>query len=260
MKISWLILTMNRVEKVSQSVMHNLANLGDVEDPEIVWVDNGSKDGVREFMFDTVDPEVAVLHAENQGVAKGYNRAMALASGDYLVITGCDMLMPPGWLETFKKYVSVLPGTAVACMYSKPLDECVERSLEPNGRLGGGWKTNTTSKLPWMPALPMERRIFSRSFLSAAGYLREDFGLYGWEDVEWANRAARVARASGLITYVIPDQVPIHLGTEGIDTFKTGGDDAAYHAFKREQARDPDKFELLKRCGQNGWPYYNPYV
>jgi len=225
-------------------MVHNLKNAG-YPIGELVWVDNGSTDGVREVMK-KFGPAVSVLHDRNLGVAKGYNRAFALATGDWIVLTGCDMLMPDKWLEKMVEYTEAIPTTDVVAMFSVPFAACTERLIG---------EMNMCSAGNWQKAIPMGRRMMRRSVLSRAGYLREDFGLYGWEDVEWARRCV----AKGLNCYAIPGMVAEHLGTEGVKMFDGKGDSKDYHAFKQEQVKDPAKIALMHKCQVEGYPFYTPF-
>lgn len=247
--VSWLMLTYNRADKVEKSIRHNLTNAGDIAD-EVCWVDNGSTDNVRSVVRRLLNPDVSVLHNENLGVAKGYNRAMLLASKEYILITGCDMLMPKDWLKTFKEYVANIPDTGVACIYSQPIEKVPER------RRG---EIEFVNGLPVMRAMPIGRRIYKRELLKKIGYLREDFGLYGHEDVEWGYRAERVCDEQLLRYYMIPGQIAEHLGNEGVEAFN-GMDEKSYHEFKQCEVNDPHKEKLMTWCRQRKWPYYNPYI
>jgi GT2 family glycosyltransferase len=83
MKLSWLLLTMNRQDKTKRALEHNMSNAGHAWD-ELIWVDNGSSDNVREVVSQ-YNPTVSVLHSTNLGVAKGYNRAKLLSTGDWVL-------------------------------------------------------------------------------------------------------------------------------------------------------------------------------
>lgn len=246
-KPSWIVLTYNRHDSVSRAMLHNAETAG-YPWHEVVWCDNGSTDGVRSFMREFVNPHVCILHRENLGVAKGYNRAMLMATGTHVVLTGCDMLMPKDWLRTFVNCFEQIPNTGIASMYSGPLSWVPER-IRGDERIEAGIKIR--------PAMPIGRRMFSRDMLKKVGFLREDFGLYGHEDVEWGYRAERVCGQLKLLTYVLPDMIASHLGDEhhsdeGIDTKE-------YREFKSREVDDPKKKELMERCRKENWPYYNPY-
>lgn len=249
--VSWLLLTFNRGQTVRKSVTHNFDNAGCAPD-ELIWVDNGSTDIItREFML-SLDPEVSILNNENLGVAKGYNRGMALATMDYIVITGSDMLMPDNWLSTFKDYVTKIPNTGVACIYSHHWTSKKERIREPYGR-------QVYNGLEYVPAMPIERRIFKRSLLADFGYFPESFGLYSYDDLAWAYRAEKVCQEKGLLHYVIPDLVAEHMGTEGVAKYD-GKDDVEYHLMKKREAADPAKKAELQRLKGLGWPKFTPFM
>jgi len=203
---------------------------------------------VRDVMK-SFNPDVSVLHKENRGVAIGYNTGMVLARGDYIVITGCDMLMPANWLATFKEYVTRIPETGVACMYSGPLSWVPERIRGEEAILRG---------LRVRPAMPIGRRIFKRELIKHIGYFHEGFGLYGYDDLHWGYRAERVCKELGLIYYVIPDQIAEHLGTEGVHAFDQK-DESSYHKFKQEEVAMDYKQKLLQSLQLQGWPKFSPY-
>ncbi|VVB50611.1 Glycosyl transferase family 2 [uncultured archaeon] len=247
LNISWLILTLNRFEKSSIVIPHNRENAG-YPVKELVWVDNGSTDGIRDFMA-SLKPNVSVLYDHNTGVARGYNTAMVMSTGDWMVITGNDMIMPDNWLGLFAKYIENIPNTHAVSMYHKPTDQCPER-LRGERVVENG--------LELINAQAMGRRIYSRALLKKAGYLREDFGLYGWEDVEWAHRTERVCRENSWRTYVIPDLVPKTLEHfQGIETDKY--DNTVYVDFKRKEGDDPDKRKLFQWYYDNNTPYFSPF-
>jgi len=247
MKISWCVLTYNRADKVKKSVEHNIRTAG-YPIHEMVWVDNGSTDGVREVMS-SFNPQVSILFPQNMGVAKGYNTAMHNSIGDYIVLTGCDMLMPNNWLKTLAECFEKIPNTGVVSMYSGPLKWVPER-------IRGNIEGEEINGIHIVRAMPFGRRMFSRKLLGDVGYLREDFGLYGWEDVEWGHRAERVCDEKHLLYYVLPDIIVDHIG------FKKAGVqwDEDYDAFKAKEANDPKKQELMAWCRQRGYPRYDPYA
>src|SRR5262245_4723453 len=115
MRISWIVLTHDRRDLLERMMAHNVAHAGCHID-ELIWVDNGSDAGVHEVMR-AYDPAVSILNKVNLGVAKGWNRGLALATGDYVVSTDSDMLLPSGWLATFRTYLAGIPRTGVACFF-----------------------------------------------------------------------------------------------------------------------------------------------
>ncbi len=253
--VSWVILTYNRAEMVDRALTHCMDNAGDKWD-ELIWVDNGSSFKDWSYLNAVLDPDISIRNKTNLGVAKGYNRGLGLATKDYIVLTGCDMLLPDNWLATFKRYVTEIPQTGVACIYSKPLSECPDRMRKS---YAGVWSYDSFNGLPIAHAMPIERRIFRRSLLSEIGYFPEDFGLYGYDDVAWSFRAEKVCDQMGLLYYVIPDMQSIHLGTEGASEYD-GKEDAEYHRMKRKEADDQRKMLTLARRKAQGWPKFTPFL
>lgn len=245
MTVSWIFLTYNRAEIVRQSLEHNMATAGAKWD-ELVWCDNGSTDQVR----DVVMPHAttAILNKENLGVAKGYNRAMGLATGDYIVITGCDTLMPKNWLATFLEHMENSEA-GVVCVYTRPREQVQERYQ---------WAAITYDGRVYQEVWPLERRIFRRPLLSQVGYFPEDLGLYGYDDICWAKRALKVCAAQGQACYVLPE-LAVHLGTEGVSTHD-GKDARAYHEFKRREVDAPHKAKVLAARELLGWPRFSPFL
>lgn len=243
--VTWVLLTFNRKKTVEECFQHNASVSGE-EWNELVWCDNGSSDGTNKI---PLPAHVKIRNVENLGVAKGYNRAMALASKDYIVITGCDMKMPHGWLKTFKDYIRAIPETGIACIYSQPLDKVPERIRGQEQIVNG---------LPIVPAMPIGRRILSRKMLHDVGYFHEGFGLYGWDDVVWGYRAEKVCKEQGKLSYVIPRQIAQHFGTEGVQMFD-GKDHVDYHAFKQREVNERYKAKLMSDLRERGYPRFNPY-
>lgn len=239
MRVSLVMLTYNRASLLQRVMDHNLTHAGSCID-ELVWVDNGSTDGTREVMH-SYHPDACVLNKVNIGVFKGYNRGFALATGDYIVITDDDMLMPKGWLASFRTYLTTITNTGVACYLWDDPNLVAGNVQESHG-------------LKYLPCHPIGRFIVARDLLvKKIGYLREDFGLYGLGDIEWARRAVRVCKQEGLLAYAIPAPRSVHIGTAACDQ-------PGYREFKRREGEDPSKMQLLRRCHLENYPYYNPFT
>lgn len=248
-KPSWVVLTFNRKETVLSTMFHNRREAGGTP-YELIHVDNGSHDGVENSFREYYNPDVSIYNSTNLGVAKGYNRGTVLATGTHLVITGCDRKMPVGWLHMLEVCFSVIPNTGVVSIYSQPINKVNERRRGEEKEING---------IKIIPAMPMEAKCYRMDLLRKAGHLREDFGLYGWEDVEHGFRVEKVAKEMGLLTYILPDMVAEHMGSEGVSSWN-GIDNFDYHQFKQKQSEDPEKAKLMEWCGKNDYPYYNPYL
>lgn len=247
-KISWCIVTFNRLETVKQALWHNYFSAGFTSDEfEIIWCDNASIDGTAEWVQDLSNVDVFIKNRHNMGADPGYNRCFQLARGEYIVVTGCDCKMPFNWMRTFYEYHEAIPNTGVSSMFLCKSEDMAERRLGPDITING--KTV-------FPALPIGRKFFRRELLYKFGYMREDMGLYGWADVLWARTAVRICEETGLVCYNIPDSTPEHLSTNGpIGPFKN---EEEYRAWKSREAKDPQKIKLIGECAEKQWPAYWP--
>ena len=67
---------------------------------EIIFVDDGSTDGTREWLATLPRSSIRVLLNErNLGYAAANNRGAALAQGDLLALLNNDLVLLPGWLD-----------------------------------------------------------------------------------------------------------------------------------------------------------------
>lgn len=67
---------------------------------EIIFVDDGSTDGTRDWLKTLREPLFRVLLNErNLGYAIANNRAAAVARGEFLALLNNDLVLLPGWLE-----------------------------------------------------------------------------------------------------------------------------------------------------------------
>ncbi len=230
--VSLVILTHNRSDAVYKSLTANLATAW-YPIHEIIHVDNGSDDIA--WFGTQFKPAIQVLHSTNLGVAKGYNRGMMLATGSHIVITGCDRIMPQGWLNAWVNAFEEIPETGVISCHT------VERNTSTPTHLYRGINIKESP--------PYEARMHSREFLHKVGLFREDFGVYGYEDVEWADR---VMRTTNCINYTLPDL--------GLALHLPDGNDGAYKAMKDQELSHEWKKRLIQRCHEAGNPYYNPYT
>ena len=65
---------------------------------EIIWVDDGSTDGTREWLATLPSPRHRViLNERNLGFAASNNRGAAAAAGETLALLNNDLVLTPGW-------------------------------------------------------------------------------------------------------------------------------------------------------------------
>jgi len=66
---------------------------------EIIFVDDGSTDGTREWLKGLGSPCRVLLNVKNLGFAATCNRGAAAAAGEILFFLNNDLVLLPGWLE-----------------------------------------------------------------------------------------------------------------------------------------------------------------
>lgn len=159
-------------------------------------------------------PTKKILFEKNKGVAKGYNAGFLLAESDFIVISGTDTIMPQDWLKSF--YENRCNGIAGICDHD---------GLGP--------------------------KIIDRNILKEIGYLREDFGLYGWDDVEFCRRCKRFGFETRRFNLEFE-----HIGDEGLSNY-SGNDNKEYWEFKKNEAEKNE--HKMREIEKNNYPYYNPY-
>src|SRR3712207_6392935 len=79
---------------------------------ETVVVDHGSNDGTVALVRDRF-PEARLVEQENRGLAAGWNRGMAEASGRYFLILNADAWMAEGAVERLVAFAEGRPKAAV---------------------------------------------------------------------------------------------------------------------------------------------------
>lgn len=209
-----ILLTFNRLGAVKESVKHNIANAG-YPIGEIVHIDNGSTDGVREYVAKEIKPDVSIYHKENLGVAKGYNAGYKLARGEFIAKPGTDMIMPDNWLRDMVEALNAVPKSGICGMANVSLDHDaikIERQRD-------SWKQ--TNGVKYLPAKAIGSHTFRREILKTC-YLPENMGLYGHDDILWEHKINQ----AGYLNFYI-EGTPKHL---------TKYDTEEYKKFKHNEA------------------------
>lgn len=243
--VSYVILTWNRKPSVDRSLTENLSNAG-YPINELIHVDNGSEGFFCDWFAREFKPTVQIKHRRNEGVARGYNRGLALTTSSHVVIAGCDRVLPKNWLASWVNAFEKIPNTGVISCYIKK--DGVE-SDTPSGNVNG---------INIKFCDPVHARMHSKDFLFKTGFWREDFGIYGYEDVEWSDRAKKTAKENNLINYMLTDLGRADYLT--CEDFPLLVDGKPYWEFKRDIHADPRRKDLWQWCRQNGSPHYNPYA
>jgi GT2 family glycosyltransferase len=111
MRCRWSIIVAvyNRLDETRELLASAEALEGDRATFELVFVDDGSRDGFREFIEGYASPSglhVRALFQENQGPGAARNHGMKVAAGDYFIFVDSDCTFPPCWLKEIEAAVT----------------------------------------------------------------------------------------------------------------------------------------------------------
>lgn len=82
-------------------------------DCEIVFVDDGSSDGTRDWLKTLPAPCRSILNGKNAGFAVTCNRGAAAATGEFLFFLNNDLVLLPHWLEPMLAAFGRFPATGL---------------------------------------------------------------------------------------------------------------------------------------------------
>ena len=232
-KISWVVCTYNRTQLTEEFLDHNLKNMGVEERPELIWVDNGSTDGV-ERLWEKYKPE-GIIKRQNDCLSRSKNAAYAVCRGDYVLDLENDFFMPDNWLKDMLEYAEAIPNTGIMATVVDGWEELL--TLEYTTPV------QTINGKNVIVCRAIGPRMFSRKVFEKCGFLIETYGLYGNEDIEISDRSAR----AGLTNYIIPSIFSDHRGI--------GQWDCGEYRMKKDEGLKYNKVDLPKEQ-----VYYNPYV
>lgn len=254
MSVDLALLTWNRATTFINTMSVTLNN-GGIAWQDCIWTDNGSEAEQYQRMdqFMRGFPRIhRVRYHHNSGMARGFNTSLCLSRAKYVALMGPDTIMPQGWLKLMVEYMEAIPDAGIVAIYNVPIEHVPER-YRANRNI------EIVNGLPVYRAMPFDHFIIRRSIFQHVGYWREDFGPYGWSDVEWLYRCEKKLPEIGLNCYVIPNVVGGHYANDGQEEFLNPGDEADYVKWKAREAASKSNIDLIHKCQREGLPYYSPF-
>ena len=104
MKISVIIPTYNRKHTLQRAIDSVLAQT--FKPFEIIIVDDGSKDGTKEWLLQNY-PSVQYIHQPNNGVSSARNKGIQVSQGSWIALLDSDDEWMPEKLEYQSKFIEV---------------------------------------------------------------------------------------------------------------------------------------------------------
>jgi N-acetylglucosaminyl-diphospho-decaprenol L-rhamnosyltransferase len=194
---------------------------------ETVVVDNGSTDGTVELVRDRF-PDARLVQQENRGLAAGWNRGIAEATGDWFLILNADAWLLGDAIERLVEFGQQHPRAAVVGPRLLNQDGSLQRSvrgfptlwrlateylflrkLAPGSRAlnafyAGGFGHDEPRECDWVMGSCL---LIRRTAVEDVGPLDESFFLFS-EETDWCYRA----RQAGWQVWFFPGAECVHVG------------------------------------------------
>jgi len=114
MQVSFVIPLFNCLPLTRECLCSLQATLPAALDHEIIFIDDGSTDGTREWLASLGQPATRViLNERNVGFGGACNRGAAAAAGDLLFFLNSDLVLLPGWFEPMQAAFAQFPDAAL---------------------------------------------------------------------------------------------------------------------------------------------------
>lgn len=188
---------------------------------ELIFVDNGSKDGVYEelkYIRRTSTRQVRIIrNSENRFFAGGNNQGIRAARGEFIVLLNADTVVTPGWLTGMIGCVRRDPRIGLVGPYTNQaaglqvLWPQGYRRIEDLPDWSRSWsraRRGRTRLVPWLVGFCF---LIPRAVVDEIGVLDERFGPGGFEDYDYCLRV----RLAGYEMAIAEDVYIHHFGGRG---------------------------------------------
>ncbi len=209
---------------------------------EVLVVDNASSDGSAEMLQALRDERVRVLlNRENAGFAAANNQALALATGEFVVLLNNDTVVPRGWLPRLVRHLSDPQiGLTVAVTNFSGNESRIAvpyTTLEEMERFADAYMNTHDGewfdiRVAAMYCVGMRREVYDR-----IGPIDEEFGVGMFEDDDYSHRA----RLAGFRVVCAEDVFVHHFGQASFSKLEPSEYGALW---KRNQARFEKKWSM----------------
>jgi len=102
-EVSIIILTFNSIRFIKPCLDSIFAQ--DYPAPEVIIVDNGSKDNTVSFIKQNYPQVILIENKENLGACKARNQAIEVAKGRWILTLDCDIILKEDFLKKIMTFV-----------------------------------------------------------------------------------------------------------------------------------------------------------
>lgn len=162
---------------------------------EILFVDNGSTDGSREFLVAQSDV-LLVANGANLGAPRARNQAIQLARGQWLVFLDNDAIVTPGWLAGLLYHGAIDPlagcigPTSDRAAHGQAIEYAGTSDPSELADFAGQIALLKPRQFKFASLLSSFCLLVRRSVIEAIGGFDERFSPWGFEDDDFTLRAA----------------------------------------------------------------------
>lgn len=228
---SIVILTFNQLEYTKKCV--ESIRRFTPENHEIIFVDNASKDGTREWLKKLVSEDSnyrLIENKENLGFAKGCNQGISESKGEFILLLNNDVIVTEGWLSGLIDCLKSAPDAGIVGPMTNNISGLQKVEVDYKNGDGIDDFARRFKKTFRGRRIPLRRivgfcMLFKRELIDRIGLLDESFGTGNFEDDDLCLRA----ELAGFRNYVAGDTFIHHYGSRSfignrIDYNATMGD------------------------------------
>jgi len=195
--VSIVILTFNELDytrKCVESIRRNTPG-----PHEIIFVDNGSKDGTVKWLRRIVEENPSyklIENEENLGFARGCNQGMEASKGEYVLLLNNDILVTENWLPGMLEHLKSSPDIGIVGPMTSNISGIQKvvgvtyKSADDLEAYAHEFRNRNRHRRVSFRRLVGFCMLFKRSLVNEIGPLDESFGTGNFEDDDFCLRAA----------------------------------------------------------------------
>ncbi|WP_273501535.1 glycosyltransferase [Paracoccus sphaerophysae] len=243
-RLSVVVLHYGADTDMTLATLHAMLGRGEVyPNLEVVLVDNGSTPAVLEVLRAraAADPRIVLVeNGENLGFARGNNRGIAAASGDYVLLLNNDTFLAPGALLAMVRHLQRNPEIGIVGPMTNNIGneariEIAYADMDGMARAARALATGHRGQWSPIPVCAYFCAMFRRADLDRLGDLPEIYGRGMFEDDDHC----ATFRAAGLQTALAEDAFCHHHLSASFDALPSGEKQAL---FDRNKALYEDRW------------------